>query len=51
MASFDEQGRIFTEYLQSHAGEEPGKDRFYSGYITCIKDLLNAKPDMAGGKD
>lgn len=43
MRSFDDQGREFTEYLQGHAGEDPSKDRFLSGYITCIKDLLNVK--------
>lgn len=30
-----------TEYLQLHAGEDPAKDRYYSGAITAHNDLLN----------
>jgi hypothetical protein len=37
----DSRGVLFTEELQTNAGLDPVQDRYKTGYIACIKDLLN----------
>lgn len=48
MRAFDERARGFTEYLQRRAGDDPAQDKFYSGYITCVMDLLQVELEMGG---
>lgn len=41
MQGFDQRGAELTSALQDNAGINPRSDAWTSGYITCIKDLLN----------
>lgn len=43
MMAMDLRGKELTEQLQDNAGLDSLQDRYYSGYIACIKDLLQVK--------
>jgi hypothetical protein len=38
---------VITEILQQEAGKDPLQDRFHTGYIAAINDLLNADLEEA----
>jgi len=40
MREFDKRAAFLTEQLQTSAGIDPHMDRFNSGYIMAVKDLL-----------